>query len=132
MAGQQKTVSVIDSATTRKSLPLVKGEGEAYAVLWPGNGAVLRSIHVIELKPGDTTRDLSHRNECVYFIETGEGVIRDLSDDSTQSLIPGSMIHIGPEDAYRIEAGETGMRAIGGPVPVDPTLYKLEEEGAER
>lgn len=131
MTHSDSTVSVIDSAVTRKPLPLVKGEGEAFAVLWPENGAVIRSVHVIELKPGDRTRDLSHRNECVYFIETGGGAIVDVSDLTSQPLIEGSMIHIGPNDTYRLEAGDAGMRAIGGPVPVDPDLYALPAEGGE-
>ena len=123
------TVSVIDSAETRKPLPLVKGEGEAFAVLWPGNGAVLRSFHVIDLKSGDQTRDLSHRHECVYFVEAGGGAIVDLSDLTARPLVEGAMVHIGPNDVYRLEAGSTGMRVIGGPVPVDPDLYELAAEG---
>ncbi|SLN70711.1 hypothetical protein [Roseisalinus antarcticus] len=124
-------VTVIDSRFTRKPLPLVRGAGQAFAVLYPENGAEYRTFNVIELTPGDVTRDLSHAEECVYYIESGSGLIRDLSDDAPQDLVEGSMIHIGVGDSYRLEAGDAGMRLIGGCVPVDPALYDLtEEEGS--
>jgi mannose-6-phosphate isomerase-like protein (cupin superfamily) len=122
------TVRVIDSKVTGQALPLVRGSGTAQAVLWPGNGARYRTFNIIDLAAGDTTRDLRHAAECIYYVERGDGAIRDLEDDSTQGLREGSMIHIGMGDAYRLEAGARGMRLVGGTVPVDPAFYEL---GAE-
>ncbi len=123
-----KTVSIIDSKTTRKPLHLVKGAGEAFAVLWPGNGARYRTFNVIKLMTGDMTRDLKHAGECVYYVESGTGLIRDLTDNTAQNLVEGSMIHIGIGDSYRLEAAAGGMSLIGGTVPVDPALYEMTAE----
>ena len=123
------TVRVIDSAQTRLPLPIVIGEGGANAVLWPENGARHRTINVIDLGDGGRTMDLNHAHECVYYIASGDGHIRDLETGEAQELIEGAMIHIGPRDAYRLEAGKAGMKAIGGCVPVDPELYQLNAEG---
>jgi len=122
------TVVVIDSNVRRKALPLVLGKGTAHAILWPGNGANYRSFNVLDMAPADVTRDLSHAAECIYYVERGGGAIRDLSDDTLQGLVEGSMVHIEPGDRYRLEAGDEGMRLIGGTVPVDPALYDLVEE----
>lgn len=121
-------VRVIDSAIPRKPLPLVDGAGEAHAVLWPGNGARYRTVNIITLGAQARTIDLSHAHECVYYISEGGGAIRDLASGTAQDLVEGSMIHIGPKDGYRLEAGSSGMKAIGGCVPVDPALYEIKAE----
>lgn len=124
----QAKVTVIDSRETQKPLSLVNGNGRAFAVLWPGNGANYRTFNVIEMSSGDVTRDLVHKAECIYYVETGAGVICDVNDSVAQELVEGSMIHIAPGDLYRLEAGNAGMRLIGGCVPVDPDLYELTSE----
>ena len=124
---RRETVRVIDSKIGGHPLPIVIGAGSAHAVLWPGNGAHYRTFHLIDLHPGDRTRDLSHASECIYYVERGNGTIRGLDDDTAQDLVEGSMIHIGTGDAYRIEAGDAGMRLIGGTVPVDPAFYELSQ-----
>ena len=129
---RQQTVKVIDSKVERKSLPIVVGQGSAYAVLGPANGAHYRTFNLINLQPSDRTCDLSHSSECVYYVEQGGGAIRGLNDGLVQDLVEGSMIHVGAGDAYRIEAGTDGMRLIGGMVPVDPAFYELvQDEAAE-
>ncbi|WP_347310748.1 hypothetical protein [Defluviimonas sp. SAOS-178_SWC] len=124
-----KTVQVIDSALSRHPLPITVGEGCANAILWPGNGACYRTVNIIDLGGGGRTVDLSHAHECVYYIASGSGCVRDLVTNETQELVEGSMIHIGPRDAYRLEGGEIGMKAVGGCVPVDPDLYNLKPGG---
>lgn len=123
-------VTVIDSRHSRKPLHIVRGAGEAFAVLSPDNGAHFRSFNVLDLRSGDTTRELCHASECVYYVESGDGQIVDTADGSGQPLIEGSMIHIGARDGYRLEAGSAGMRLVGGCVPVDPALYELTPEEA--
>jgi hypothetical protein len=122
-----ETVRVIDSKVGGKLLPIVFGTGSAHAVLWPGNGAHYRSLHLIDLHPGDRTCDLSHASECIYYVERGSGTIRGIDDGTAQDLVEGAMFHIGVGDAYRIEAGPQGMRLIGGTVPVDPAFYELSQ-----
>lgn len=123
-------VTVIDSRLSRKPLPIVRGAGEAFAVLSPDNGAHFRTFNVVDLKAGDTTRELCHASECVYYVESGVGQIVDAEAGTGQPLVEGSMIHIGVGDSYRLEAGTAGMRLVGGCVPVDPALYDLMPEEA--
>ncbi|PZQ97663.1 MAG: hypothetical protein DI533_10835 [Cereibacter sphaeroides] len=72
----------------------------------------------------DTTVDLSHAHDCVYYVSNGSGRISDLTVGSAQELIEGSIVHIDGGDRYRLEAGSDGMRVVGGPVPADPALYE--------
>lgn len=122
------TVQVIDSAHVRHPLPIIVGEGSANAILWPANGARYRTVNIIDLGREGRTMDLSHAHECVYYIASGSGCIRDLDANEVHEISEGSMIHIGPRDAYRLEGGEAGMKAIGGCVPIDPQFYELKAE----
>lgn len=125
MIGESReTVRVIDVAKERVPLSIVESGGAAHAVLWPGNGARLRSFNLLELLALGRTVELSHDNECAYYVHKGSGVVRDLDSDQVQLLSEGSMVHIGAGDRYRIEASEAGLTAIGGTVPVDPAFYE--------
>lgn len=131
-ATETALVQVIDSQAMRRPLALIDGEGSAYAVLHPDNGGKFRTVNLIDVEAGSATIELRHSAECVYYIARGNGVIRDAALGTCQDLIPGSMIHIGPGDAYRLEAGQDGLYAIGGCVPADPALYDyLIESSAE-
>ncbi|VDC24969.1 hypothetical protein [Pseudogemmobacter humi] len=118
------TVRVIDTTLNRAPLSIVRRGGAAHAVLWPGNGARFRSFNLVELDALGQTVDLRHEKECAWYIQGGSGLIRDLATDEAQELAEGAMLHIGPGDGYRIEAGESGLTAIGGTVPVDPKFYE--------
>lgn len=118
------TVRVIDTGMCRAPLSMVERGGVAHALLWPGNGAHFRSFNLIELEARGLTLGLRHGEECAWYIRSGYGVVRDLDSDSVLPLFEGSMIHIGAGDRYRIEAGESGLTAIGGTVPADPAFYE--------
>jgi quercetin dioxygenase-like cupin family protein len=105
------------------SLPIVEGEGSAHAVIWPGMGAQLRSIHRIELAEGARTVQLSHPSEAVYYVIDGSGDAVDVDAGEHQRLRPGSMVHVEPGTTYLLSAGETGVSIVGGPSPPDPALY---------
>ena len=122
-------VSVLDADDTCPRLPIVASGGEAFAVVWPGVGAHMRSMNRISLKPGGATVRLSHPMEAVYYVITGDGTVRDPDSGAADPVIEGSMIHIGPGTAYVYEAGGTGMELIGGPCPADPALYRSLETG---
>lgn len=105
-------------------LPLVVGDGNAKAVVWPGMGATHRSVHLIDLKRQARTVDLSHESDSVYYVSQGEGVVRDVTTGTASALVDGSMVHIDRGDTYRFEAtGAQGMTIVGGPCPADPRLY---------
>ena len=110
-------------------LPIVERGGSARAVIWPGVGAVLRSMHRISLQRGGRTVELEHPSEAVYYLIEGSAAALDLSGGARHSLATGSMAHIDPGTRYVFEAGAEGAEIIGGPCPADRRLYTHLEEG---
>lgn len=117
------TVRVIDSATDSQNISIVQGTGNALAVVWPGTGAKFRTFHVVSLDAGSSTIELRHSSDCVYYVAEGGGSVRGDDPDIKFDLIQGSMVHIDAGDAYRIAAGDAGVKVIGGPCPADMALY---------
>jgi quercetin dioxygenase-like cupin family protein len=105
------------------SLPVLEGAGTARAVIWPGTGATERSLHLIQLGPLSGTVRLEHRAESVYYVLDGSGTVAGDGPAAATSLVPGSMVHVGPGTGYRFRAGPGGLGIFGGPCPHDPTLY---------
>jgi mannose-6-phosphate isomerase-like protein (cupin superfamily) len=123
-------VSVVD-ATEGPALPIVEGDGRAWAVVWPGMGAELRSLHRIVLGVGSRTVELSHPSDAVYYVVTGHGVVAEPAGAPGEPLREGAMFHVDAGTAYVIAAGEDGIELMGGPAPADPSLYDLpSREGA--
>jgi quercetin dioxygenase-like cupin family protein len=117
-------VAVLDADESCPRLPLVAGAGEAYAVVWPGVGATLRSMHRISLKPGSATIRMRHPMEAVYYVMSGGGTMRDPDTGTAEPVREGSMIHVEPGTAYIAEADAAGLELIGGPCPADPAFYR--------
>ena len=116
-------VRILKDDDTCPDLPIVEHGGSAWAVVWPGVGARLRSMHHISLEPGGRTVTLTHPMEAVYYVIAGKATVSDPNDASHQPLVPGSMAHIDPGTSYLFEAGSSGAEIIGGPCPVDPQMY---------
>jgi quercetin dioxygenase-like cupin family protein len=106
------------------ALDIIDGDGRAHAVIWPGMGAQLRSIHVIELAGGARTIAMRHPSEAVYYVVDGAGEARDVDDREAQPLRAGSMAHVDAGTTYVLAAGEDGMSLVGGPSPADRELYE--------
>jgi mannose-6-phosphate isomerase-like protein (cupin superfamily) len=117
------SVRVIDSTHGCPEIPIVEGEGSARVVLSPHNGGQFRSFQLIELQHQARTISLRHGSDCVYYVMNGAGCIIDLADQSRIDLVEGHMVHIDAGDCYRIEAGDAGLKVVGGPCPPDPDLY---------
>lgn len=131
LASNSETVRVIDSAHPCPNLPIVEGSGNARAVLWPGNGAIYRTFHVIDLDAGARTIELKHPSDAVYYIASGSGSVVDVAAGTSESLIEGAMVHIDAGDRYRLANSSTAaMRIIGGPCPADPAMYAHLKNGA--
>ena len=116
-------IRIIDAADGPR-LEIVEGEGHARAVVWPGMGALLRSIHTISLGAGARTIELRHPSEAVYYVAEGSGEAVDVVAGDAQAVRPGSMVHVDPGTAYVIRAGDAGMSLVGGPAPPDPAFYE--------
>lgn len=125
-----EAVRVIDTAREGLPLPIIEGEGSARAVLWPGNGGRFRSLHLVEIAAGSSTRALTHAHDCVYYVIAGAGDIVDLASGAPQPLIEGAMVHIDAGDGYRLEAAAGGLHLVGGPCPPDDAFYALARERA--
>ena len=119
MAGNRVVVLAVDEGP---KLPLVEGEGQARAVIWPGNGGNLRTLAIIDLVEGSSTVRLSHPGEAVYYVETGQGNIE--CDDDSGELREGAIVHIDGGTGYEFHAGAGGVKLVGGPSPSDPSLYE--------
>ena len=98
-------------------------------MVWPGVGAVLRSMHRISLEPRGRTVHLEHPMEAVYYVMSGSATALDASDMSRQGLAAGSMAHIDAGTPYVFEAGGEGAEIVGGPSPVDMRLYSHLDAG---
>ena len=111
-------------------LPIIADDaGEARAVIWPGTGANLRTMHRISLRPGGRTIPLRHPGEAVYYLIDGTATATD-PDVGSHDLRAGSMILVEAGTTYVLQAGPDGAELVGGPCPPDPTLYQhLTAEG---
>lgn len=119
-----RTVRVLEDKDSCPRLALVEGEGEARALVWPGVGAHLRSLHRITLGPGSQTVRQQHPMEAVYYLVSGAATAEDEQTRDTHPLRVGSMALIDPGTPYRFVAGSKGAELVGGPCPADPALYR--------
>lgn len=122
-ADRQK-IQVIDGAVQGLDMPIVEGPGNAKAVIWPGSGALHRSLHVVTLGKGSRTIALSHPSDSVYYVMGGAGTIVDMTSGHVSDLSEGSMVHIDAGDTYQFVAATSDMKILGGPCPADPRLYE--------
>lgn len=119
-----KSVEIVDAGTGPELDLIETGSGRAWAVIWPGMGARLRSMHRISLQPGGATQMLCHQSEAVYYVISGSGSILDAEVDADFAIEEGTMIHVGPGSEYRFGAQLVKLELIGGPCPPDPSLYR--------
>ena len=118
------TVRVLSSGPQCPGLALVEGAGAAHAIVWPGVGAKLRSMHRITLGSRSRTVGQSHSMEAVYYVIAGSGSVAAPSCGAGQPLVVGSMVHVEPGTAYQFKADASGLELVGGPCPADPALYR--------
>ena len=122
-------VQVLD-ARGGPSLPIVERGGSAMAVIWPGMGASLRSMHRLSLGAGGVTVELRHPSDAVYYVVSGSGEVAEGAEGEAEPLVEGSMVHVDAGTPYVLRGGPGGLEAVGGPAPADPALYESLAEGA--
>jgi len=115
---------VVTAADRGPELPIVNGDGAAHAVIWPGMGAELRSMHRIWLGGGARTIEMTHPSDAVYYVISGAGEAVDRETGERGALIEGSMTYVEAGTPYELAAGGDGMELIGGPCPADTSLYE--------
>ena len=117
-------ILVVDADQSCPRLPIVRNNGEALAVVWPGLGATMRSMNRISLKAGGATIEMRHPSEAVYYVMAGDGAVNDPDAGSSDRIVEGSMFHVEPGTRYACETGAAGLELVGGPCPADPGLYQ--------
>ena len=117
-------VRVLDSAEACPELAIVEQGGSARAVVWPGVGALHRSMHLLRLDADGATKALSHPSDAVYHLCEGSVTVADHDSGESFDIGVGAMLHIDAGTTYRIEAGTDGALLVGGPCPPDPALYE--------
>jgi len=127
LQAEHRVLVVVDDEL-RPRLPLVEGGGDARAIVWPGVGAHLRSLHRITLDPGARTIRMQHPMEAVYYLVSGSASAEDEQQAHSHPLRPGSMTLVDPGTPYRFVAGDSGAELVGGPCPADPMLYRHLDE----
>ncbi|MGE0210779.1 MAG: hypothetical protein AB7S41_03710 [Parvibaculaceae bacterium] len=115
-------VNVVD-ADSGPLLPIVEGGGCAIAVIWPGMGASMRSLHHIVLEPGSATVPLKHPMEAVYYAIRGGGTVGEPGAGPADPIVEGSMVHVDGGTPYVFRSDAQGLELIGGPCPADASLY---------
>jgi quercetin dioxygenase-like cupin family protein len=115
---------VVTGSEEGPELGIVAGGGSARAVIWPGMGARLRSMHRISLAPESRTIELTHPSDAVYYVISGGGEAVDRTAGERGALVEGSMVHVDAGTAYELVAGGDGMELVGGPCPADESLYE--------
>jgi len=118
-----REVRVVPDDPTTFPLSMVETRGRAWAVVWPGMGAHLRSFHRLSFEPGGRTIPLRHPMEAVYYVIAGTVEVHDLDVDARRQVISGGMILVDPGTRYSIAAGPEGSEVVGGPSPADPMVY---------
>ena len=106
-------------------LAIIELGGRARAVVWPGVGAIHRSMHVITLDADGSTVPQSHPSDAVYHVCEGAAMVTDPAGVDSFEMEVGSMLHIDAGTAYRIKAGAAGVVIVGGPCPPDRGLLRL-------
>ncbi|MCY4621379.1 MAG: cupin domain-containing protein [bacterium] len=122
MGSEPDRIRILRDDENCPELPIVERGGRAWAVVWPGVGAYLRSMHRISLLPGGRTVVMEHPTEAVYYVMSGTGAVAG-PDGDRRALSTGAMAHVSPGTAYLLESGENGAEIVGGPCPADPSLY---------
>ena len=110
-----------------RAIDLLAGPGAAHVVVGPHMGAAHRSMCLVEMEAGSSTRTLRHPSEAVWYVVSGQGeAVREGADPL--SLEPGAMVHVAPGATYALRSADTEtLVLVGGPAPPDPGLGGVEE-----
>jgi quercetin dioxygenase-like cupin family protein len=106
-----------DEADTR--LPMIAQD--ARLVVWPGVGAWNANMNYVRMMPGEENVPHAHaESEDTIFVLSGEGTIRDLTNDVAHGFRAGQVVHV-PAGVRHQVRGDQGVvvESVGGPCPAD-------------
>jgi len=106
-----------DEADTR--LPMIAED--ARLVVWPGVGAWNANMNYVRMMPGEENVPHAHaESEDTIFVLSGEGTIRDLTNDVAHAFRAGQVVHVPAGIRHQVR-GDRGVvvESVGGPCPAD-------------
>lgn len=109
-----------------KELSILDGKGVARAIIYPGMGAKYASLNYFVMKPGSkNTAHVHARSEDVIYVIQGQGIIKETETGNELRFKKGDILFI-PEGVYHqvIPDGDEDYIGIGGPQPVDDSIFK--------
>ncbi len=115
---------VVQPTEWAESIALTGEGGACLPIIWPGMGAVERSLHQFRLPSGVSTLVFEHPSEAVYYVISGEIDVMETAVGSSTRIDTGAMFHVEPGTKYRFAGASELAVVIGGPCPADPALYQ--------
>ena len=122
-AGSEATILVLDPEVHGVLVPLISRR--AWLTVSPHMGASYAVMNVVELEPGEkNTPHVHSSSEDSIFLLAGSGWVHDLDAGVSLALEAGSLAVVPAGVRRAVEAGEDGMRSVGGPVPPDFAMLR--------
>ncbi len=115
---------VVQPTEWAEAIPLTGEGGVCLPIIWPGMGAVERSLHQFQLPVGVSTLVFEHPSEAVYYVISGEIDVVETAVGSSTRIDTGAMFHVESGTEYRFAGASELAVVIGGPCPADPALYQ--------
>ena len=98
---------------------------KAYLTVSPHMGARYAVMNVVELAPGEKNIPHIHvESEDSIFLLAGSGWINDIETGERLPIKAGCLVAVPVGLKHAVEAGDEGMKSIGGPVPPDYDMLK--------
>jgi len=73
-------------------------------------GSYLEFVNEFQLDPGVSIEPHRHNSHEFYYVLKGGGTMR--VGDEERAMVPGEMVHIGPDEAHSLRAGDEGVRCF--------------------
>ena len=73
-------------------------------------GSYLEFVNEFQLEPGVSIEPHKHNSHEFYYVLKGGGTMRVGED--THEMVPGEMVHIGPNEVHSLRAGAEGVRCF--------------------
>ena len=127
------SIKVLDPEKNFKLLPYTEGKGVAKAIIWPGMGAKLGSMHYFVMAPG--ARNVPHKHpeaEDMFYVVQGQGVVIDFDQGKEYPFKKGDFVFIPAGITHAVRSdGPEDFISVGGPSPADEAMY-VHEKGEKR
>jgi quercetin dioxygenase-like cupin family protein len=106
-------------------IPMPMIARRSWLVIAPHTGARYAVMNLVELEPGEkNTPHIHPASEDSLFVLCGSGWAHNLDTGERLALDAACALVVPPGVRHVVEAGPTGLRSIGGPVPPDVGMLR--------